>query len=206
MSKKIMLLSIFLLLLLLVMFYFLIFYDFSEKKDKNIIKEKTEKVFLPNSNTIKDKEIIVESENKVDKNKEQESLTNNDNNDVIKFNLKKKAQFFVERLGSYSNQSQFDNVKDLRIFMTDNMKKWADEYIKTGMKKDYSGEYIGTTVKSVSSSFVEFDNNNGLAIIKVNIQKKESTSTTDSDVLKEKVTVSFVRENDKWFVDKVKWE
>jgi hypothetical protein len=45
------------------------------------------------------------------------------NEEVTRFNLEKIASSFAERLGSYSNQSNFSNILDLKVFMTLSMQK-----------------------------------------------------------------------------------
>ncbi|MFH1610282.1 MAG: hypothetical protein ABIA91_00115, partial [Patescibacteria group bacterium] len=65
--------------------------------------------------------------------------------------LTKTASAFAERFGSYSNQSNYENLTDLKYFMTTKMKRWVDDKVAA---KDYSKSndiYYGMTTRTMKS-------------------------------------------------------
>lgn len=127
--------------------------------------------------------------------------------EVARLTLVKMASSFAERLGSYSNQENYANIVNLKIFMTVSMQKWADNYIAAAKKSNpYSGAYQGLTTHAVTSEIEKFDNAKGQADILVRTQKVQSTATsTDNVSYNEDLLVTFVKESGQWKVDNAKW-
>lgn len=151
-------------------------------------------------------EKIIELQNKksvVVSNREEE----NDNLSASEEQLKRTASLFIERFGSYSNQSNFSNISDLKIYMTSSMKEWADDFIKkSNVDRDVSN-YYGITTKSISQK-VEFLNEDlGEAIIVVNTLRRESGgSLLEDNSFYQEAVVKFALEKGFWKVNKATWE
>jgi hypothetical protein len=120
-------------------------------------------------------------------------------------NLVKTAKSFAERLGSYSNQSNFDNVNDLKILMTVSMRAWADKYVADNQKKPYSGVYQGVTTQAVTSKTIDFDAAKGKADILIGTQKVSVTGTSSPILTNQDITITFVKQNGNWLVDNAVW-
>lgn len=196
---KISLLSVLLLLLLLVA-YLLLFYDFSHKRKDLITINNNDGARLIDSRNIK-KDLIPIEENKV-----VEQKNNILDNSDISLMLKKKAGFFTERFGTYSNQSNFDNIKDLEIFMTNDMKEWAENFVELESNKEYSGHYNGVIVRSITSNVLSLDIDNGFAVVVVDAQKIESDTNGDKVPEMVKLRINFVDNNNDWLVNKADWQ
>lgn len=127
--------------------------------------------------------------------------------EVAKMTLVKMASSFAERLGSYSNQENYANIINLKIFMTVSMQKWADSYVAAAKKANpYSGYYEGLTTHAVTSEIKNFDNVGGTADILIHTQKVQLTATsTNNASYNEDLMVTFVKENGQWKVDNAKW-
>ncbi len=122
--------------------------------------------------------------------------------------LGKIAMAFGERFGSYSNQSNYDNFTDLKIFMTDSMKVWADKYV-TELKKEPgdSSVYYGVSTKALTNEVVTFNEQRGEAEIIVTTQRRESTEKTENNKSYiQKITITMVKNNGEWLIDKAYWE
>lgn len=63
------------------------------------------------------------------------------------------ASLFTERYGSYSNQSNYENLRDLFSQMTSAMQSRTEEFINKNPLRD--GDYSGTTVKTVRTEVKE---------------------------------------------------
>jgi flagellar basal body-associated protein FliL len=127
--------------------------------------------------------------------------------EVAQQTLVKMARSFAERLGSYSNQENYANIINLKIFMTVSMQKWADSYVAAAKKSNpYPGVYQGLTTHAVTSEIKNFDNANGTANILIQTQKVRLTATsTDNASYNEDLSVTFIKENGQWKVDNAKW-
>lgn len=122
--------------------------------------------------------------------------------------LAKIAMSFSERLGSYSNQSNYGNFLDLKIFMTDSLKSWADNYVAT-LKEQTKGQtsYYGISTKAITSEVKSFDNTSGTAEIVVTTERRESTEKIGGgEAYLQKVDIGFLKVNGEWLVDKAYWE
>src|SRR3989338_3421724 len=60
------------------------------------------------------------------------------------------SRSFAERFGSFSNQSNFENVEGLKPFMTPAMRKWADTFVRdAAAKADPGAPYYGITTRTL---------------------------------------------------------
>jgi|WetSurMetagenome_2_1015567.scaffolds.fasta_scaffold15405_5 hypothetical protein len=123
-----------------------------------------------------------------------------------KFYLEKVADAFAERLGSYSNQANFSNISDLKVYMTASMQSWADKYIATNQKNPYSGVYQGVTTRAISTEIKDYNDTAGKADILVHTQKLSVNGTSNPVTTNQDITITFVKQNSKWLVDNAKWK
>ncbi|MBU0636625.1 MAG: hypothetical protein ABH818_03135 [Patescibacteria group bacterium] len=128
---------------------------------------------------------------------------------VSQEDLERIATSFIERLGSYSNQSDYGNVRDLKIFMSADMQIWADNYIKQ-VQADHkqTAIYYGITTKAITTEVQRFDDKAGEAEILVKSQRREATGTTaNATAFYQDAIIKFVHEKKgTWKVDSVSWQ
>jgi hypothetical protein len=123
-------------------------------------------------------------------------------------NLRRVAAAFAERFGSFSNQSDFENIIDLKAFMTDAMSAWADGYVadQRAAKKP-SAVYYGLTTRSISTEVVSFDEAAGEASVRVKAQRREESGETgESRVYYQDIIIDFEEVADVWKVDSAVWQ
>ena len=122
--------------------------------------------------------------------------------------LKRMAAAFSERFGSYSNQSDYGNVRDLKIFMSSRMQAWADNYISQAIaKKAETNIYYGITTKAIAGETRNYDSDLGQAEILVKTQRREATGTTaNASSFYQEIIVKFIHENGVWKVDGAFWQ
>lgn len=115
---------------------------------------------------------------------------------------------FVERIGSYSNESDFENFEELNPFMTSKMQVWAKGYVEDQRSvADQNQDYFGVTTKVLSTEFLSFDEEDGTATILLNTQKIEyKGAEKDSNVITQKAEANMVRLEGTWYVDGVYWK
>lgn len=120
-------------------------------------------------------------------------------------NLKRLAASFAERYGSFSNQGDFENLKELKVFMTDSMAREVDAYIaEAGARGTATPAYVGMTTRALSSTIDSFNESAGTATVTVNTQRQEVTSA-GTRVFYQEIGLDFVRSGEIWEVDSAQW-
>ncbi len=121
--------------------------------------------------------------------------------------VKKIAMAFSERFGSFSNQSNYSNIEDLKIFMTKSMGDWAEGYLADLKKeKDNNGEYYGMITKAVSANAKNFDNAKGQAEIVVMTRRQETKGTVAGNYFNQELTLKMAKEGGVWKADSANWQ
>lgn len=187
--------------------YFLFFYDFSEVK--NLSPQQNEQEQLPDSGDKDNKQAKEEKDNsggttEIISPEEQENFSGK--KEFTETDLKKLASSFAERFGSYSNQSQYDNIKDLKLFMSENMKTWADDYLEEQRSEEYSGSYYGISTKSVTAKVQNFDKQAGEARVLVQTQRIESEEGKEDKRTYQDIVLDFVKQDGSWKADQAEWQ
>lgn len=119
-------------------------------------------------------------------------------------NLKRLASSFAERYGSFSNQGDFENLKELKVFMTDDMISEVDAYIAEAGAGAGTASYVGTTTVALSSTVTRMNEEAGTATVVVNTQKQEVTSS-GTRVYYQEIELGFIRSGEVWEVDSAEW-
>ena len=121
--------------------------------------------------------------------------------------LTRLAASFAERYSSYSNQSNYQNMLDLKIFMTTRFQKITDDSIRQMAAKNPDHSiYYGITAKAVSENVQQFDNNTGTALVIVTTERRESLATSgNATSYPQNVSISLVKENGVWKIDDAVW-
>jgi len=129
-------------------------------------------------------------------------------NEVRADDLVRMASAFAERFGSFSNQSDYGNIRDLQIFMTEKMKDWAENYISDArVKKTQTTIYYGIVTKAISGQAKQFDSDTGKAEILVKTQRRESSGTSGNSItFYQDILIKYVREQGVWRVDGIEWQ
>ncbi len=114
---------------------------------------------------------------------------------------------FVERLGSYSNQGNLENLSDLLPVMSDSMRNWAQKQIDEQKNKPFQTVYHGVTTKSLQYTLSKFDDAKGAAEMKISTQRKELIgSSTNARVYNQDIIVKLVKKDTAWVVDSAYWQ
>lgn len=124
-----------------------------------------------------------------------------DDNDASKLSVS-----FTERLGSFSNQSDYSNMTDLKIFMTKDMRDWTDKTVADLKAANYSGEYYGITTKALASKILSYDKKAGTAKIEVMTERREERANTLGEAFRQKMTLELIENDGQWLVDSAYWE
>jgi hypothetical protein len=125
---------------------------------------------------------------------------------ITKNDVGKMAASFAERFGTYSNQANFSNMLDLKIFMSRNMQTWSDGYVAKQSKKN-NDIYYGITTKAVTTEILDFNNESGQASVLVQTRRLEAMMTTGntSRTFNQDILIKLIKENDAWKIDSAYW-
>jgi len=119
--------------------------------------------------------------------------------------LIKTASSFAESFGSYSNQSNYENLIDLKPLMTSKMKSWADDRIMAGLNKQTPQVYYGITTRALNAQLIEM--NESRAKVSVGTQRQESVGDEiNSKVTYSDILIVFEREGGVWKVAGAFWQ
>lgn len=122
----------------------------------------------------------------------------------VEDNLKKLAINFTERFGSFSNQGQYENIKDLKPMMTVAMIKFADSYIlKLESQYPDINKYYGITTKAINATVAGLDKTKGIGNVVLNTQRREAagSTTVNARVFYSEIKIRFVHQGENWLVD-----
>jgi hypothetical protein len=112
--------------------------------------------------------------------------------------VKNLARIFLERYGSYSTDSNYDNIRDLQSLSTPNL--WMT--LQTRIGRPQTGDYAGSLARVYTSEVKEWSKD----ISKVSVRLTQDTEKNgeaaevryDSDVTLKKI-------NGEWLVDAFTW-
>ncbi|NTU98535.1 hypothetical protein HGA64_00800 [Candidatus Falkowbacteria bacterium] len=116
------------------------------------------------------------------------------------------ATSFAERFGSYSNHSNFQNMTDLELFMTERMKNWSIQYVKElKLKQTGAVNYFGITSKAITKKMTTFDNAGGKAKAVIQLQRREVGSGAAAASYGQSLEINLIKEGNAWKVDEARW-
>lgn len=110
------------------------------------------------------------------------------------------SRLFVERFGSYSNFSNFENITSLEAFMTEDMLAYAKTLMKTPAEQTI-GSYNGITTSVISLNTTSFTAKSK-AVVTFVVQQ-ETQSSLDAPIVSEyrDGRVELVFSGGQWLVD-----
>lgn len=146
---------------------------------------------------VDDKGVIPDSNGPVDMLVEAEPL------DTVELSVETVAKSFAERYGSYSSQSNFQNLRDLMPLMTSSFQVETENLIATLEVEDmYHG--ITTRVLSVDVTLSEDET---IATCDVQTQREEAwASPLNAEVTYQVLALLLVKDAGEWKVDNATWE
>jgi hypothetical protein len=126
----------------------------------------------------------------------------------IEVTLKFLASSFAERYGSFSNQTDFKNLKDLTPLMTSEFSARNNAYIK--QKKSEVGDnsvYYGVTSKTVKTNLVSLNEEETAAELELTMQRREARGSMNSNVkvFYQDIVIKLKKESGEWKVDGAEW-
>ena len=112
------------------------------------------------------------------------------------------ARMFIERYGTWSNQSNFENFTDLYFYMTDGLKAETQNFV-VNQQADFSADaiYYGLTTRVLSLDLNNIVTDTS-AEFSANIQQQE-TKDGQTAVLSKKAVLDFIKQGADWKVNQI---
>lgn len=115
------------------------------------------------------------------------------------------ARSFVERLGSFSNQSNYENIRELRSLMTPTMQAWADRTIADARAKaTKDAPYYGITTRALQASAKE--NGGGIATVVVKTTRREVKGKDAPRVFYQDMALVLKKVDGEWKAESATWK
>ncbi|PIS04948.1 MAG: hypothetical protein COT81_03680 [Candidatus Buchananbacteria bacterium CG10_big_fil_rev_8_21_14_0_10_42_9] len=115
------------------------------------------------------------------------------------------ARTFAERYGSYSNQSDFENLKDVQALMTEDFVRQTQALINQSALGQNTEVYQGVTTKVVSAKIISLSDAN--AQVMASVQRKDARESTVNYQLKyQNLLLDMVKIGDGWLVNQATWQ
>lgn len=117
------------------------------------------------------------------------------------------ASSFAERFGSYSSQSDYGNLTDLKYYMSERMSNWATDYIRdlknnsSSVDEHYdikTNVFLAPEVRNYSPQATSVE-------VLVSTDRLE-TNGPNTNSFKQDILIKYVKENGQWLVDSANWQ
>lgn len=113
------------------------------------------------------------------------------------------SKLFVERYGSYSNQANFQNIRDVIPLMS---QKFASETENDLAGKTAPSGFYGITTRVIIVNVNQTDEQAGTASVLIKTQREEeNNSAQNTSVNYQDIELTFVKEAGVWKVDSANW-
>lgn len=112
------------------------------------------------------------------------------------------AERFSERFGTYTNQDNFQNFQNLKIYATPNMQSWMDGFVQTAQKqfKDQNVAFYGVTTKALTSKVLSA-RPDSIQVL-VNTERQEITDQSETPKISyQNIIVEMKRVDNDWKVN-----
>lgn len=109
---------------------------------------------------------------------------------------------FTERYGSYSSDTNFENVERSRYLMTEAMSKQADKVIKQGQA---SAEFTSVTSEVTSVTLTDFADGATGATVEVAVRQKTIVGQQDPTYQNVTARLTLKKVNNGWKIDTFRW-
>ncbi len=113
------------------------------------------------------------------------------------------AELFAERYGSYSNQGDYRNLRDLLPVMSAGYRSRTEAFLATAQTAP-GQPYEGVTSVKVSTDVRSMTDDE--AVIAVTLQQERSTGTAAPAIAYRTLRMELLRSGENWLVDAAVWE
>lgn len=129
-----------------------------------------------------------------------------DDSESVSQDLARQVFTFVERFGSFSSESEYQNLEDLEIFMTDSMKQWAKQYrAQYARNTSLSSKVYRITTKALVVKQSEILEQEGKATFLITT-KREEKEGSEKRTFYQNIEVKLVLIGTLWKIESAYWK
>lgn len=122
----------------------------------------------------------------------------------ITANVQTLAKTFVERYGSFSNEAEFQNLRDLFPLMTDAFVAETENFIATTIIPE---SFYGVTTRVITVNVDEFDEAAGVAVLNLTTQREEAIDSPQNvSVRYQDIELQFELVLGSWKISSAEWK
>lgn len=127
---------------------------------------------------------------------------------VTERELSRLAAAFAERYGSYSNQTDYENLEALYVFMTQSLQDATRAFVSDERDKQRDTSiYYGITARAASVKTQSLDEGGGTAGFLVSTFRKETIGSSGNvKTFQEELVVKMRKDGGAWRVDQTVWQ
>ena len=115
------------------------------------------------------------------------------------------ANLFTERFGSYSTEAEFQNIVDLKPYMTKKMQAWADSYVKIQKARISDTDFSSIVTKVMTTKVTSHVGNK--AEVELSTQRIETGSDIGGQSsYYQGIILKMTEESDGWLIDEATWQ
>lgn len=117
------------------------------------------------------------------------------------------ARVFIERYGTYSNRNDFENITNVKPFMTNGFQRESDALIAKsgGTNAKNTDPFYGITTAVLSVKSEQY-NERKAAQVRVSTQRSEIKGVNEQRTFVQDVLVNMVYSDGSWKVDAIAWQ
>jgi hypothetical protein len=122
----------------------------------------------------------------------------------ITSNVQTLGKTFTERYGSYSNEAEFQNLRDLYPLMTQEFVAETERFID---ETTIPENYYGVTTRVITVTVDEHDEEAGVASLTINTQREEAIDSPQNvNVRYQEIVVDFEFVSGTWMISNAQWK
>ncbi|MBU1131247.1 hypothetical protein KJ840_03890 [Patescibacteria group bacterium] len=112
------------------------------------------------------------------------------------------ARNFAERYASFSTDSNFANLEEVKLFSTAAMINQLDQIISQGQQ---TAGFYGVTSKVLNVNIEELTEESGAGRALVSLQRQETQTDGQTKVFYQNLELYLIKSEDNWLVDRSEW-
>ncbi|MFH0819057.1 MAG: hypothetical protein V1898_03625 [Patescibacteria group bacterium] len=118
----------------------------------------------------------------------------------------KLAKNFAERFGTYSNENNYDNIRNLKNISSTEMQAWLETLIDNNSKKPNEA-FSAVTTKALTVDLLSFDVGSNIAEVMVSTSRSEEAEfSTEKKTYTQKIKIEIIQENNSWKINRAYWQ
>lgn len=127
-------------------------------------------------------------------------------NQKIASAVKNVAFSFAERFGTFTNQSNYENFKDLNSVLTASAQTWLSNVYLPELRKlhDPEGFFYRIITQSRTAEFLE--QTDSAVKIKIKTEREETIGDSETKIFNQDLIIELVKANDNWMINGVYWQ